>query len=67
MEVNPDELAAYYVNRLFDQLENGKKLEEILKANDYKKYSAALSKKFNKPAGNITASDIVKEKRQVDV
>jgi len=64
IEVNPDELAAYYVNRLFDQLENGKKLEDILKANDFKKYSAALEKKFNKPAGKITASDIVKEKHK---
>jgi hypothetical protein len=28
IEVNPDEMAAYYVNRLFDQMENGKKLRD---------------------------------------
>lgn len=64
IEVNPDELAAYYVNRLFDQVENTKKLDEILKPADFKKYSTSLAKKFNKPASDITARDIVKEKNK---
>jgi len=36
IEVNPDEMGAYYINQLFDQLENSKKLADILKDKDYK-------------------------------
>jgi len=64
IEVNPDEMGAYYINQLFDQLENSKKLADILKDKDYKKYSAALAKKFKKPATEITARDLVKEKNK---
>lgn len=64
IEVNPDELCAYYVNQLFDELENSKKLEDILNDKDYKQYSKQLSKKFDKPADEITARDIVKEKNK---
>jgi len=64
IEVNPDEMGAYYINQLFDQLENSKKLADILKDKDYKKYSAALAKKFKKPATDITARDLVKEKNK---
>jgi len=64
IEVNPDEMAAYTINKLFDQLENSKKLQDILKEADFKKYSTAMAKKFNKPANEITAADIVKEKNK---
>jgi uncharacterized protein YbaP (TraB family) len=64
IEVSPDELCAYYVNQLFDELENSKKLEDILGEKDYKKFSPALSKKFDKRADEITARDIVKEKNK---
>jgi len=64
IEVNPDEMAAYTVNRLFDQMEKGKKLQDILKEKDFNKYSAALEKKFKKPANEITTHDVVKEKNK---
>ena len=64
IEVNPDELAAYYINRLFDQMENGKKLSDLLRDRDFRKYSDALARKFKKPASEVTTSDIVKEKNK---
>ena len=64
IEVNPDEMAAYTVNRLFDQLEKSKKITELFKGKDFSKYSAALEKKFKKPADQITTSDVVKEKNK---
>jgi uncharacterized protein YbaP (TraB family) len=64
IEVNPDEMAAYFVNQLFDQLENGKKLQEILDQRYFNRNRNALAKKFNKPAEEISASDVVKEKNK---
>ena len=64
IEVNPDEMAAYFVNQLFDQLENGKKLQEILDQRYFDRNRKALAKKFNKPAEDISASDVVKEKNR---
>jgi uncharacterized protein YbaP (TraB family) len=64
IEVSPDELCAYYVNQLFDELENTKKLDEILDEKDYKEFGPALSKKFDKRPDEITARDIVKEKNK---
>ena len=64
IEVNPDEMAAYMVNQAIDQAENTKRLEAILKEKDFKKYSDQLSKKFKKPASDITTRDIVKEKNR---
>jgi len=29
IEVNPDEMAAYFVNKMFNQIENGKKLKDV--------------------------------------
>ncbi|WP_153801036.1 TraB/GumN family protein [Foetidibacter luteolus] len=63
MEVNPDEMAAYYVNNIFDGLE-GKKLNKVLKESDYNRYSVALAKRLKKPADEITTRDIVKEKNK---
>jgi len=63
IEVSPDEMVAYWINKAFD-LAQGKKLSEILKAKDYKKYSPLLEKKFNKPASQINAGDIIKEKNK---
>ncbi len=64
IEVNPDEMAAYFVNQLFDQLENGKKLQEILDQRYFDRNRDALAKKFNKPAEEISASDVIKEKNR---
>jgi uncharacterized protein YbaP (TraB family) len=63
IEINPDELGAYYMNKMLDDAE-GKKLSEILTEKDYKKYRLALARKFKKPASEITTSDIVKEKNK---
>lgn len=63
IEVNPDEMGAYYVNKMFDEVE-GSKLREILTDKDFKKYSEALAKKFKKPASEITTHDIVTEKNR---
>lgn len=64
IEVSPDELCAYIVNEMFDELENDKRLEDILDKKDYRQYSKALSKKFDKPASEITARDVVREKNK---
>jgi uncharacterized protein YbaP (TraB family) len=63
IEVNPDEMGAYYVNKMFDEME-GTRLQNILNEKDYKKYSAALAKKFKKPASDITTHDILAEKNK---
>jgi uncharacterized protein YbaP (TraB family) len=63
IEVNPDEMGAYYVNKMFDDVE-GSKLQKILNDKDFKKYSGPLSKKFKKPAADITTNDIVTEKNK---
>lgn len=63
IEVNPDEMAAYYINKAFDEAE-GTSLKQLLNEKDFKKYSGALAKKFNKPAQDITTGDIVAEKNK---
>ncbi len=66
IELNPDELVAYYINKAFDKLEtdHAKRLDEILSKKDYEKYSAPLSKRLHKPADEITGKDILKEKNR---
>jgi len=64
IEVNPDELAAYFVNQMFDQVEKERKLEEILDQRYFNRNRNALAKKFSKPAGEISASDVIKEKNR---
>ncbi len=49
MEVNPDEMIAYLINQLFDNLAK-ENLRDVLSKSDYNRYSQNLSKKFNKPA-----------------
>jgi uncharacterized protein YbaP (TraB family) len=63
IEVNPDEMGAYYINKVIDEAE-GAKLHEILSEKDFKRYSSALAKKFKKPAAEITTKDIVAEKNK---
>lgn len=64
IEVNPDEMAAYFVNQLFDQLESGKKLQDVLGKKYFASHKKALSKKFGKPAEDISASEVFKEKNK---
>ena len=63
IEVNPDELGAYYVNQAITEAE-GTKLQQLLNEKDYKKYSGPLSRKFKKPASEVTTGDIVAEKNK---
>lgn len=64
IELNPDEMAAYFVNNLFDEMSDAKMLEKILDRQYYEKNKAALAKKFGKPADKITTSDIIREKNK---
>lgn len=64
IEVNPDEMAAYFANKLFDDVSNEKRLKEVLGNKDFNKYSRALAKKFNKSAEKVTVGDVVKEKHK---
>jgi len=62
IEVNPDEMMAYAFNEELDHIQEGRSLKDILSEKDYKKYSAALAKKLNKPASEITEKDLLLEK-----
>lgn len=64
IEVNPDEMGAYFVNKLFDDIGKGKKLNEVLGKDYFARNRVALSKKFRKPAEEISTADIVKEKNK---
>ncbi|MBV9987736.1 MAG: TraB/GumN family protein, partial [Chitinophagaceae bacterium] len=65
IELNPDELGAYFMNGFFEgQTEKSKSLRELLGREDYQKYNAAVAKKLNKPAADINASDILREKNK---
>ncbi|HUP11160.1 MAG TPA: TraB/GumN family protein, partial [Niastella sp.] len=63
IEVNPDEMGAYYINKAINDAE-GAKLQELLNEKDFKRYSSALAKKFKKPAAEITTGDIVTAKNK---
>jgi uncharacterized protein YbaP (TraB family) len=62
IEVNPDEMMAYSINKELENIQKGRNLKDILSEKDYKKYSAALAKKLNKPASEITEKDLLLEK-----
>jgi uncharacterized protein YbaP (TraB family) len=64
IEVNPDEMGVYYVNKMFDELENKKKLQDLLSEEEFDHYREGLSKKFKKPAGEITTDEIVQERNR---
>ena len=64
IEVNPDEMAAYFVNQLIDQLSNGKMLKDVLGEHYFDRNRKALSKRFHKPAEEISTSDVIREKNK---
>ncbi|MFL9481953.1 TraB/GumN family protein [Chitinophagaceae bacterium LWZ2-11] len=64
IEVNPDEMIAYSVNKMVDNLGKGKNIKDVLTSKDYRKYSDKLTKKFKKPANEINTNDLVKEKNK---
>lgn len=64
IEVNPDEMATYYINKMFDDLTNDKKVSSMMNKEKFDRYKKRLSKKFSKPAEEVTAQDILKEKNK---
>lgn len=58
IEVNPDEMMTYTLNKALEGIDKGRNLKDILNEKDYKKYSEALAKKLNKPASEITEKDL---------
>lgn len=64
VEANPEELAAYFIDEVSKQLNDSRKIKELLSDVKFKEYSKKLSKKFNKPADQITSKDILKEKNK---
>lgn len=64
IEVNPDEMATYYINKMFDDLANDKKVSSMMDKDKFERYKKRLSKKFSKPAEDVTTQDILKEKNK---
>lgn len=64
IELNPEELAAYTMNMLSEEMDKSTPVQEVLDKNTWNKYSKKLAAKFNKPAGTITTHDIVQEKNR---
>ncbi|RYY18790.1 MAG: TraB/GumN family protein [Chitinophagaceae bacterium] len=49
---------------MFDELENKRKLQDLLTEEEFEPYRQGLSKKFKKPAGEITTDEIVQERNR---
>lgn len=64
LEVNLNDLVAYYINRLLDERENDKKLSDLMDEEQLKKYEPYFKKKFGKRSEEVTTKDIVKEKNK---
>ena len=64
IEVNPDEMVAWFMNKAMDDLQKGQKLSTLLSSKEYARYGSRLSKKLGKPADQITTLDITNEKNK---
>ncbi len=64
IEVNPDELAGFYVQKVFDEKNKGKKVSLLLDKQRFNRYKKQLAAKFRKPAEEITTDDVLKEKNR---
>ncbi|MGN6495590.1 MAG: TraB/GumN family protein [Agriterribacter sp.] len=64
VEADPEEISAYFIDEVRKQLNDSRKIKEMLSEKKFKQHSKALSKKFNKPADEITSRDILKEKNR---
>lgn len=60
IEVNPDELMGYYINKSVD--EKTTRIKDILPEKEFNRYAKKLSARLKKPADEITSADIVREK-----
>lgn len=64
IELNPDELAAYLVNQMMEDKEEDKKLDDMFRKDELRRFRKALAKKFKKPAEDVTVKDIIREKNK---
>ncbi len=64
IEVNPDDFSPFLADFVKREIKNYSYVKDILSEKDYKRYGNQLSKKFNKPAANITTQDIFREKNK---
>jgi uncharacterized protein YbaP (TraB family) len=64
IELNPDELAAYLVNQMMEDKEEDKKLDDMFRKEELRRFRKALAKKFKKPAEDVTVKDIIREKNK---
>ena len=64
IEINPDEMVAYFINQMFDKISDHKSVRDMLSDEDYEQYHVALERKFGKSADKITTRDLVREKNK---
>lgn len=64
IELNPDELGAYFMNQAFESSVKSKTAKEILGDKEFGRYSKPLAKKIGKNANEITSADILAEKNR---
>ncbi|MBL7719005.1 MAG: TraB/GumN family protein [Flavipsychrobacter sp.] len=64
IELNPSELAAYYLNKMLDETDDDKKLEDMMSDEELKKYEEFFKKRFGKTSRNMTTKDLIKEKNK---
>lgn len=64
IEVNPEEMVAYGINKALDNRKNNKSVKEALGEKNFNTYSKRLAKKFGKPATEVTTNDLLKEKNK---
>jgi len=64
IEMNPEELLAYLIDEIQNEVDHASNIQELVDDHIYKKYGSALSRKLNKPVDKITARDILREKNK---
>lgn len=64
IEISPDEMGLYYANKLLYENDETKSVKEVLSKKEFKRYNAALAKKFGKPADEVTTGDVLRVKNQ---
>ena len=63
-EVDMNQMTAFVIDFVKQEISNEVFLKKVMAGKTFDQYGAALAKKFNKPAGEITTLDILKEKNK---
>lgn len=63
-ELNMNELAAYYANKMLDEQLSDERLEDMLTQKEIKDLQGPLTKKFNKQFKDITTRDVLRERNK---